>query len=161
MAGYPNRIARSSLGPDVIDTWPVKDERKAIPARTYNLNWWQVAGSQLCVPRGVVGATVSGTTVTTDYQTLAWDPEGGLPLLVWTYDSVGDYSFDFPNTTYPDEAGNDVPLVIPFGMAQARELVGGNLVGGGVVMSGPKTGSVKLQDFASTDVDADFFMLLW
>ena len=162
MPGYPNRIARSSLGPNVIDTWPVKDPRKAIAAQIHNLQFWQMAGAQLCVPRGVVGATVSGSTVTTDFQALAWDPEGALPALLWTYDAAGDFGFDFPSTTYPDEAGNAVPLVIPFGVAHARALDGSNLVLGQVIMSGPKTGSVRLRDVeGAADSDVDFFALFW
>lgn len=162
MSGFPNRIARSSLGPDVIDTYPVKDPRKAIAARIHNLMFWQLAGAQLGSARCIIGATVAGSLVTTDYQTLAFDPEGALGLLAWFYDGVGDYSFDFPETSYPDEAGNDVPLVIPFGAAFARELNGSNLVVGQVIMSGPKTGRVRLRDVVGGAwVDADFWVALW
>lgn len=162
MAGFPNRIVRSSLGPTLIDTWPVKDERKAIPARTHNLNYWQIAGAQMCVPRGVVGATVSGSVVTTDYQTLAWDTEGALALLTWGYVSAGNFTFSFPGATYPDEVGNDVPLIIPFGAAFARGLdSGGGRVTGQVIMTGTRAGSVRLWDANESPFDSDFFMLLW
>jgi hypothetical protein len=162
MAGFPNRIVRSSLGPTVIDTWPVKDERKAIPARTQNLQFWQVAGSQMCVPRACIGATVSGSVVTTDYQTLAWDTEGALALLTWGYASAGNFTFSFPNATYPDEVGNDVPLIIPFGVAHARALDSGSkFAPGQVVMTGPRAGTVRLWESDGSPYDVDFFMLLW
>ena len=161
MPGYPNKIARASLGPTVVDTWPVKDPRKAIPATTHNLQFWQVAGAQMGAARGIIGATVSGTTVTTDYQALAWDADGSLPALLWSYDAAGDFSFDFPSATYPDEAGNAVPLVIPFGFALARALNGSNLVTGQLIMTAPKAGRVRLRDIEGTaDADVDFAVIL-
>lgn len=144
MPGFPNRISRDSLGPsDLIDTWPVTDPRKAIPAATYKLAWWQLAGASLVVARAVVGVTMSGTNPVTTYQALAFDPNGTLPLLNWTRTGVGVYTYSFPQSEYPDEQGNLVTLAFAGGRADVQVLIGGNIAIGHHEQTGPRAGTVR------------------
>jgi len=111
---YPNRITRVQLGPELEDVKPVVDPKKFIGAATWNLLFWQVAGTNLVVPRGVIVAEidVSNTTATTVYQALAWDPDGTVPTLSWTYVSDQEWTLTFSETKYPDHSGQDVTLVL-------------------------------------------------
>jgi len=112
MPGFPNRISRASLGPSLVDTWPVTDETKAIPSKSFNLAWWQLAGSGLTAARGLLQVVMNGTQPETVFQALAWDPDGTLPNLLWVRDSAGVYSYSFPQTDYPDESGSPVTLAL-------------------------------------------------
>lgn len=163
MPGWPNRISRASLGPTLEDTWPVTDERKEIPARTFNLKHWQIAGGLLAAARAAIIADgSSGASITTQFQAIAWDPDGLLPKLAWTRISLGVFEFEFPQTQYPDESGNLVTLAIPGGAAFPIELNGSNMAVGQVVMSTGKKGRVHVRDIvAPTMADLDFLMLLW
>jgi len=85
-------------------------------AANFNLSFWQLAGLGRVDPRAVLRCTVSGGVVTTVDQLLAWDANGGLSPLAWTYKGVGFYEFAFA-VQYPDERGINVNLVLTAGLA--------------------------------------------
>lgn len=143
MPGFPNRISRASLGPALEDTWAVTNPKKAIPAASFMLAWWQLAGSALVVPKAIIGVTMSGTTPSTTYQALAFDPDGSLPLLLWTRSAAGVYSYSFPSSQYPDENGNLVTLSFEGGDAKSQALVGGVIQSGHHERTGPRAGTCR------------------
>jgi hypothetical protein len=144
MPGFPNRIGRTSLGPALQDTWPVTDPTKAIPAQSFMLAWWQLAGASLVVPRAVIGVTMSGTDPVTTYQAIAFDPDGLLPLLEWTRNVAGSYSYSFPDSEYPDEAGNLVTVSFVGGQAVPQALISGGIALGHHERTGPRAGTVRI-----------------
>jgi hypothetical protein len=111
MGGFPTRTNRTALGGTYEDYKPVTDALREISASTYNLNFWQVAGLSQSAPIGWLLCTVSGAAVTTAEQALAWDPDGGLAPLTWTYKATGVYEFEFAQQ-YPDQRGVDINLVL-------------------------------------------------
>lgn len=144
MPGFPNRISRASLGPALQDTWPVTDPRKAIPAATFMLAWWQLAGASLVVPKAVIGVTMNGTQPVTDYQALAFDPDGVQPLLSWTRSAAGVYTYSFPQSEYPDEQGNPVTLSFLGGFVHFQGgLVSGNVMKADHEKTGPRAGTLR------------------
>jgi hypothetical protein len=126
-----------------MDTWPVTDPRKAIPAASFMLAWWQLAGAALVVPKAIIGVTMVGIVPTTTYQALAFDPDGTLPLLGWTRSIAGVYSYSFPQSEYPDELGNPVTLSFIGGTAEAQCLIGANIPRGHHERTGPRAGTVR------------------
>lgn len=119
MAGFPGKPSRTAFGPQMVDTAPVRDPRRHVPAKALNLLFWQVAGIGLTVPKMVVLAEVDagGMTVATLAQALAWDPDGELPDVEWTYDGIGSYNWALDSGQYEDEEGNMVSLAWLGGMA--------------------------------------------
>ena len=153
MPGFPNRIRRATLGPTLVDVWPTTDESKAIPARTFNLAWWQMAGMGLTAALGLLGVKMNGTTPQTVFQALAFDPDGGLPLLVWTRSGAGVYSYSFPQASYPDEQGNLVTLVLTGGIATPQTAISGNVPNGSHELTGARAGTVRTRNASGTLVD--------
>ncbi len=155
MPGFPNRIRRSSLGPsDLIDTWPVTDERKAIPANTYKLAWWQLAGVNLTAYRATFGVRMSAGTLTTFYQAIAFDPNGALPLISWVHTATGVYTYSLPSSEYPDEQGNPVTVDFLGGIATPQTMNGSNWMRLYHIKTGPRSGSVNVGNIsASTGFD--------
>jgi hypothetical protein len=111
MAGFPTRANRAAFGPTLQDYKPVTDPTREIGAATLNLSHWQLAGLGRVAARAVLRCTVSGGVVTTAEQLLAWDANGSISPIVWTYLGVGFYRFAFA-TSYHDELGNDVNLIL-------------------------------------------------
>lgn len=112
MSGSPLRPDRSSFGPTVEDTSPVKDARRQWAARIANLVMWQVAGAGLVMPRVVlefnaqVGPTIVG-------RAEVWNPDrlstGAYAPPTLTRQATGDYLVTYP-TPVPDENGDDVAV---------------------------------------------------
>jgi hypothetical protein len=111
MSGFPNRANRAALGPTYEEWMPVTDPNREISAAIQNLDFWQLAGVSQTAPLGILLATVSGGAVTTAAQSLAWDPNGALGLLSWTYEAAGAFSFAF-SSQYPDQRGTSVNLIL-------------------------------------------------
>ena len=144
MPGFPNRTSRSSFGPALVDTWPVTDPRKAIAAASFMLAWWQLAGAALVVPKAVLGVTMSGTQPITDYQALAFDPDGLLPKLTWTRSAAGVYTYSFPQSEYPDEQNNPVTLTFAGGYVHYQGgLVSSNVMKADHEKTGPRAGTLR------------------
>jgi hypothetical protein len=115
MGGFPLRANRTTLGPTYEDYKPVTDTKREIAADIYNTAFWQLAGLSQTAPLGWLLCTVSGGAVTTQEQALAWDPNGGLSALTWTYLNAGVYVFAF-SSQYPDERGVNTNLVLRAGL---------------------------------------------
>ena len=144
MPGWPNRIARSSLGPTLLDVWPVTDPQKAIPAKSFNLAWWQLAGAGLTAARGLLQVRMNGTQPETVFQTLAWDTEGTLPLLLWTRTGAGIYTYSFPSSQYPDEEGNLVTLNLLGAKVETQTLIAADPdTRASHEKTGPRAGTVR------------------
>jgi len=119
MAGFPTRSNRSAFGPsDLEDERPVIDPKREIGASTYKLNFWQLAGLCQSSPLALLRCSVSGGVVTTDVQGLAWDADGALSAITWTYAAAGVYQFAFAST-YNNELGAAIALVLRGGMVAA------------------------------------------
>lgn len=144
MPGFPSRISRASLGPALEDTWAVTNPKKAIPAASFMLAWWQLAGAGLVVPKAILGVTMSGTTPITTYQALAFDPDGTLPLLTWSRSAAGVYSYSWPNSQYPDENGSLVTLTFEGGFVHYQGgLVSSNIMQANHEKTGPRAGTLR------------------
>jgi hypothetical protein len=117
VSGFPTRISRTSLGPELENERPVKDPTREIGAGAFNLEWWQSSGMNRTAPQAVFLCSVdsAGTTVTVDYQGLAFDPNDGVSPITFTYKQVGYYTFAFASQ-YPDETGSNISLSIEGGM---------------------------------------------
>lgn len=109
--GFPTRSNRSAFGPTRVDYKPVTDPTRQNSAADFNTLFWQVAGLGQVTPRAVLRCTVSGGVVTTVDQQLAWDAEGALSPISWTYHNVGVYEWAFASQ-YPNELGVNTNLVL-------------------------------------------------
>jgi len=111
--GFPIRTSRSAFGPKPENTKPVRDPRKHLSADIGALMMWQIAGSGLMVPTARMIFTVTGTTLALLQHTEAFQPDGGTaPVTVRT--GAGVYTFVYL-ANYPDEQGDDKPLVFSWG----------------------------------------------
>ena len=130
MAGWPIRPSRASFGPTYENERAVKDPKKDIGAPIFNLDFWQLAGMGLVVPRAAIVFTVDAVPAVSavPYQGLAWDPDSDIPVLAVARTGVGVYDIPFV-ASYPDENGQ----------AQALALI----AGGGFNMS-PTPNIVKV-----------------
>lgn len=118
--GFPTRIARTTLGQVMEDEAPVKNPKRQLSAGTVNLAHWQLAGAQLVVPRAlIVAKIVAGPAVETESQLIAWDPNGALAMLTWTYSAVGNYLLTLA-AQYNDENGTPVNTDMLFGYAMVQ-----------------------------------------
>ncbi|MFA5053366.1 MAG: hypothetical protein WC565_04870 [Parcubacteria group bacterium] len=165
MSGFPNRIARSSLGPTLEDKWPVVDPKHDIGASSLNLLFHQVGGMNLISARGLLFVDVNSGTgvVTTLYQGIAWDPDGLLPKITWTRSAAGIYSWSLPQSSYADEAGNMITVEVLGGFPMPQELVSGNVAVGQHVTTGVRSGTVHIlvPALSNTHYDSDFIFLFW
>lgn len=109
--GFPTRSNRSAFGPTREDYKPVTDPIRQNSAEDFNLLYWQVAGLDQVTPRAILRCSVSGGVVTTEDQQLAWDAEGALSAITWTYHGVGAYEWAFASS-YNNEKGSSTSLVL-------------------------------------------------
>lgn len=153
--GFPTRPNRAAFGPDYENERPVTDVKREIGAGIFNLSFWQLAGLSRVAPRAILVASVSGGAVTTTHQMLAWDPNGELPLLAWTYDGVGEYSVALDDQ-YPDEQGTDVDTALVGGLAGAMGTVAAFPL---VELSSDHEATVYFFDAAGSAADPDSFIV--
>jgi hypothetical protein len=159
MAGFPTRPNRDSFGPTFENERPVANPRREAGADLFNLMAWQSSGMGLTVPRAVLTAGVSGTTITTDYQGIAFDPNGDLSLISWTYAAVGRYTFAFAQN-YNDENGISRTLELVAGIAHPINQTG--FAVGVVNLTSLYEGEVRFFDAAGAAVDVSGFIIqLW
>lgn len=169
MAGFPGNPKRTSFGPQMIDTAPVRDPRRHVPASALNLLYWQVAGCSLVVPKLVVKAQVDagGSAVNTIAQTLAWDPNGEVDFIEWTYNSAGYYSFELDAGQYEDENGELVTLNWLGGLVIPQVLgTSGFVLAGVASFLNSSQGAAILQRvsdgaFEDPDGDGDILLIGW
>jgi len=121
MAGFPTRANRVAFGPTRQDYKPVTDPVRQNSAADFNLAYWQLAGIGRVAPRAVLRCTVAGGVVTTAEQLIAWDSNGALSPLTWTYRGVGFYEFAFA-AQYPNELGSNTSLVLMSGLASLNPI---------------------------------------
>ena len=159
MAGFPNRPSRTAYGPTREDERPVQNPKRELSATDMNINFWQIAGMGLVVPRAVIGVDSLGTpSVANFYQGLAWDPLQLLPDIIVTRNGTGDYTAVF-QTTYADEQGVQIATSLLAGKASPQGTANLN---GIVEISDPQTANIFLFDAdAGTAVDSDFLLELW
>ncbi|MEA3225144.1 MAG: hypothetical protein U9Q07_04275 [Planctomycetota bacterium] len=115
MSGFPRRANRSAFGPALEDKKPMTDPTQEVDAATYTLGWWQLSGLSRTGPMAVFTCTVAGGVVTVVSQSLAFDANGALADLTFTYEAAGRYSFAFASQ-YPDQRGTNVDLVLAGGI---------------------------------------------
>jgi len=164
MSGFPNRIARSSLGPTLEDKFPVVNPKHDLGAKQFNLLFHQVGGMNLVSARGLLSVDVNSSTgtVTTIYQGIAWDPEGSLPKIIWTRTEAGVYSWSLPQTSYKDESDNDIIVEILGGSVLPQQLADSQYVlTGQNVKTGLRSGEVHIVISGNFHVDSDFLFLFW
>jgi len=164
MSGFPTRIARSSFGPTLKDKWPIVDPTHDIGADAFNLAFHQIAGMNAVTARGLMYVTVSesGLTARTTYQGFAWDPNGSMSKINWTYSSAGIYQFSLPETQYEDEAGNLVTVELVGGMVVPQSLYSGAVVFGQYQKNGVRSGIAHIYcPQLNAKKDTDFICVLW
>lgn len=162
--GFPNRVARSSFGPTLEDKWPVVNPKHDVGEATLNLTFWQVAGMNAVSARGLIYVSVNegAGTATTDYQGFAWDPDGGMPKIVWTRTSAGVYTFSLPETQYEDERGNLTTVELVGGQVIPQHLYSGNIPIGAFDLTGVRAGTAHIYcPQLSGKRDVDFILQLW
>lgn len=161
MAGFPNRIARSSLGPKLRDKWPVVDPETDIGEATLNLLFFQTSGMNTVSPRILLSVEADAGGAETVYQGIAWDPDNALPKITWTRVGTGVFSMSLPQAQYPD--ANGVLSTVEFlgGRVDVQALDGGDMVVGQFIKTGPRAGEVHLSKLNGTKVDVDFILTIW
>jgi hypothetical protein len=152
MGGFPTRPNRVAYGPDYEDERAVQDAKREIGAGIFNLGFWQLAGLGRVAPKAIMFCDVAGSTCVTAQQLLAFDPNGLLSNMIWTYDGVGRYSVAFLNQ-YPDELGNSVNLALIGGIALSTA---SDPLVGSVVLTNDHVASVHFVSDPSS-----FVVLLW
>ena len=162
MAGFPNRPIRDNFGPTLEDTFPVTNPKKEIGAGSFNLGWWQLAGTGLVVPRAVLFVdVVAATSATTIAQMIAWDPNQELAFLSWTYVGTGNYDLTF-STQYEDETGTLQTLVLKGGIVSVIDTTDEAAYQTRAVVTGPNTVTVRVYAAnGTTAADRDFAVVLW
>lgn len=113
--GFPTRSNRTAFGPTREDYKPITDSVRQNSAADYNLLYWQTAGlSQVC-PRVYIRCSVAGGAVTVEAQQLAWDANGAISPITFTYVAAGAYTWTFAST-YNNELGVATNLVLDGGI---------------------------------------------
>lgn len=107
MSGYPNKITRQNLGPVYADAVKPTNPETELTAATVNLMAWQVAGMNGPAAKAFFYVTISGTTLATVSQWMAWDPNQSLPAMAWVRSGAGVYTWELPDGgagvgIYPD-----------------------------------------------------------
>lgn len=161
MAGFPNRIARSSLGPRLRDKWPVVDPETDIGEATFNLLFFQTSGMNAVSSRVLLAVEVDVDGAETTYQGIAWDPDSALPKITWTRVGTGVFSMSLPQAQYSDANNNPTTVEFLGGRVDAQALVDGDMVVGQFVKTGPRAGEVHLSKLNGTKVDVNFILTIW
>lgn len=163
MSGFPTRVSRSSFGPTLEDKWPVVNPKTDIGADSFNLLFHQTAGMNAVTSRGLLYVSVEGTTVTTVFQGVAWDPNSEMAKITWTRSEAGIYTWSLPQASYEDEEGNAITVSILGGMVLPQELYGGNVLVGQNVKTGARSGQVHITapGLNSAHQDSDFLFIFW
>jgi hypothetical protein len=126
--GYPNKIARTSLGPTYVNANKIANPQQEIDANILNLMCWQVSGMNGCTPRAIIIGQADNTQAQFLKQWLSWDPDGLLGPSTITRTGTGAYIWALPGTgTYPDMNGNAVVFQADFVFAFALGSTGRNL----------------------------------
>lgn len=107
MSGFPTRIIRSLFGPKLLDNYPAENPETDIPARAFNVGFWQIAGCNLVVPRATVVAKWNGAAFDYTHQAEAWNADESQAHPVLARTSAGVYTYTFA-ATYKDEDGADI-----------------------------------------------------
>ncbi|MCP4674330.1 MAG: hypothetical protein GY854_02190 [Deltaproteobacteria bacterium] len=159
MTGFPTRPNRNAFGPTFVNERPVANPQKEASADLVNLLCWQTGGMGQVSPRVVITGTVSGGSVTTVYQGLAFDPDGIVSTISFGYAEAGRYTFEFTQT-YEDENGNARNLDLAAGVATPMN---SSSFGVGVVnLTNGYSGEIRFFDAAGLLTDPDAFILqLW
>ncbi len=157
--GFPIRPNRDTFGPTFENEWPVANPKKEASADLVNLLCWQVAGLSQVAPLAVITGIVSDSVVTTVYQGLAFDPNGTVSKIPFTYESEGVYSFEF-SPTYEDENGNSRNLSLAAGFAVPMNST--PLGMGFVNLLSSNSGEIRFLNGIALPIDPDEFVLqLW
>jgi len=108
MGGFPTRITRTAIGPDLEDRYPVTDPNKEIGAKDFNLVFWQLCGLNLTSwQRAVVAASWNGSAFDYLYQEEAWNSKRTQSHPSLARSAAGVYTYTFAST-YKDEEGADI-----------------------------------------------------
>jgi len=122
MGGFPTRTNRAGFGPSMENESPVNNPKRELSGPQMNINFWNLAGCGLVIPKAVFRCTISATTITTANQLWAFDPDSSQSTLTMTYQQAGHYNFVFASQ-YPDEMATDINLSLIGGMASHSNLV--------------------------------------
>jgi hypothetical protein len=161
MAGFPTRTGRDAFGPDPINTRYVKDPRREMDESIGRLAFWQMGGAGLLSPLAMVHVLVLNQGFPTlNRHTEAFQPRGGSPPTITWESSAGYYAITYA-ATYPDAAGEQVPLVFSGGVAQMSDVYT-PLHGQVVAANNGHTAFVRFWDLAGTPVEcASWLAILW
>lgn len=110
--GWPLRIVRALL-PTMDELIPKEHPEQDVGGGDFNLDWWQLAGANLVIPRAVLAAKYNtGTSAfVKSYQEEAWNVNSALAHPTLARAGAGEYSYTFA-ATYPDKDGNLVATVL-------------------------------------------------
>lgn len=115
--GFPTRITRATLGPELLNRHRVVDPRKEIGADVFNLAWWTLGAAGLMLPMARFVCTQSGTAIpVVASHAEAFRPNSGGSGPTMGRSGAGVYSFDWA-AQYPDETGTNRPVVFEGGIA--------------------------------------------
>lgn len=115
MGGFPTRSSRTSFGPTYEEERPVTNPKRELSQGVVNQIMWNVAGLSQVAPLAWFHCSVSGTTVTVEDQSLAWDPDSDLGNITFSYEGEGHYKFTFASS-YEDETGGSITTTIKAGV---------------------------------------------
>lgn len=123
--GFPTRDNRTSYGPHYEDVYPVRDASTEVGQQVLNKLFWNDAGKNRVTPVARWLCSISGSTITTEEQGLAWDANSGITNITFTYEARGWYSFQLAST-YPDEQGQSIATSLTHAIAYPAQDSGGS-----------------------------------
>lgn len=155
---FPNRPRRSTFGPTLEDAYPVENTKQQIGAGTFNPAFWTAAGGAQILPRASLIASYNGSVFVYSWQSEAWNPDGDQAHPVLTRQSTGLYRYTFAST-YKDETGSDVPIVL-YGARCSAGLGSGNKIYPWAWPNAvtPLQVDIDLRDSGGTVRDAPFWL---
>lgn len=146
MAGWPVRIARTTLGPTREDHDVVVDDTRFVRAFFFELEHWQVAGMNLFCPK--VSALIVSNAVSSRNE--AWAPNGGGTAPTFAHVGTGHYRLTYA-ASYNDEEG----VAQPPALTWARAFVQGTSPHQTSAVASGSVVDVYIENDAGAAVDAD------
>lgn len=114
--GYPNRPSRTSFGPKLKNPKPVTNPETQADAGAFNLDFWQISGAGLMVPRAWAVLDATSGTMTMPANAEAWNPNKTQAAPTPARSGVGLYTLAYA-ASYLDNNDSSIGLAIVAAMA--------------------------------------------
>ncbi len=116
MTGWPDRITRDDLGPELADLLPAPNGQTFLGAVVFTLAWWVLAGAARPTTRAWAGVDGAADSVLGHGE--AWYPNADGPPPTLVKNGTGDYTLTYVNA--PNESGQTKALGLSYAKAHAQ-----------------------------------------